>query len=45
MMYTEVGLKGPHGPRGSLQALVSPKAALEGLVFFQKSPFQNILHL
>lgn len=45
MMYTEVGLKGPHGPRGSLQALVSPKAALEGLVFFQKSPFQIILHL
>ena len=41
--YIKVGLKCLHQSRGSLQALVNSKAVLEGLAFFQNSPFQIIL--
>lgn len=41
--YIKFGLKGLHQSRGSLQAPVNSKAVLEGLAFFQNSPFQIIL--
>lgn len=41
--YIKSGLKGLCQSRGSLQALVSYKAVLEGMTFFQNSLFQIIL--